>query len=70
MRSIAASRTPEQLGQWLDGIDVYVRESAEDQSILILSRLPLALLFEQAQQLLQERTARLQKAYPRRNFEW
>ncbi len=67
MKSVAASRTPEQLGQWLDGMDVYVRESAEDQSILVLSRLPLASLFEQTQKLLRETTIRLQTAYPRRN---
>jgi hypothetical protein len=44
-RSIAASRTPEQLDRWLCGIDLYLRESPEDKGILIVSRIPLNPLF-------------------------
>lgn len=40
-RSVNRAKTAAELGRWLCDVEVYVRESAEDQGVLILSRRPL-----------------------------
>lgn len=45
-RSIAAAQSPEQLDTWMCEIEVYLRESAEDKAILLLSRIPLQAILE------------------------
>jgi hypothetical protein len=47
-RTLRHPDAAEKLDAWMCGIDVYVRESAEDKGILILSKLQLDFLFEQA----------------------
>ena len=47
-RTLCHPDAAEKLDAWMCGIDVYVRESAEDRGILMLSKLPLDFLFEQA----------------------
>lgn len=42
------SASAEQLAAWSCGFSAYIRESAEDQSILIVSRVPLGAAFEKA----------------------
>lgn len=51
-RSIAAAGSADRLDEWLCGIDVYVRESAEDKGVLILSRLSIDALIGQVTQKL------------------
>ncbi len=46
-KTIRSAGSAERLSLALCGIDVYIRESAEDQGILILSKIPLKLLFDQ-----------------------
>ena len=40
-KSIVAAKSREQLDAWMCGIEIYLRESAEDRGILLLSLLPL-----------------------------
>ena len=47
-KTLESRVSKEQLDQWLIGVDVYIRESPEDRSILILSRLELASLLSEA----------------------
>jgi len=51
--SILAAGSAEQLDAWMCGIEVYVRASAEDKGILILSKLPLEGLLQSTQELLE-----------------
>lgn len=53
-KSIAAADSTQKLDEWLCGIEVYVRESAEDQGILILSRLAIDVIVEQVQHRLEK----------------
>ena len=46
--TVLSSRSAEELEHWLCGVDIYVRESAEAQGILILSRFSLDPFFPQA----------------------
>ncbi len=46
-RSIAFARRPGYLDELMCGVDVYIRESPEDEGVLILSRIPLTPLMEQ-----------------------
>ncbi|AEU38918.1 hypothetical protein [Granulicella mallensis] len=48
--TISSAGFAERLDLCLCGVDVYIRESAEDRGILILSRLPLESLVEQVRQ--------------------
>ena len=47
--SLSNSGAASQLQAWLCGIDLYIRESAEDRGILLISSLPLEPLLNQAQ---------------------
>jgi hypothetical protein len=40
-KTLAAATSGEQIDAWLCGIELYIRESAEDKGILILSRFPI-----------------------------
>jgi hypothetical protein len=46
-KSLAAAKDAEQLDRWTCGVEVYIRESAEDKGILILSRMPLNPILKQ-----------------------
>jgi len=47
--SLSSSSAAKQLEEWLCGIDLYIRESAEDRSILLISSLPLKTLLNRVQ---------------------
>ncbi len=46
--SLAAAHNAEQFGDWLCGIELYIRESAEDKGVLIVARQELTVLLEEA----------------------
>ncbi len=46
--TIAAAHHAEQLDDWLCGIEMYIRESAEDKGVLIVARQDLTVLLEEA----------------------
>lgn len=47
--SIAAARSAAELAEWLGGAELYVRESPEDQGVLVLSQYPLVAGTQDAQ---------------------
>ena len=47
--SVLSAKSAEEMDSFLCGADVYVRDSAEDRGILMVSRLPIRSLFEQTQ---------------------
>ena len=51
--SILTANSAEQLDAWMCGIEIYVRASAEDKGILILSKLPLDRLLQSTQEILE-----------------
>jgi hypothetical protein len=53
-KSIGTARSAEQLDEWMCGVDVYLRESAEDKGILVLSKINLELLLDKTRQKLSE----------------
>jgi hypothetical protein len=45
-RTLAAAKDAEELNQWLCGATVYLRESAEDQGVLLVAKMPLSPLLK------------------------
>ena len=55
--SLAAAGSAEQLDSWLCGVEVYLRESAEDKGVLILSRFPLESVLDEVAKLFASKQA-------------
>ncbi len=56
--SLLSAGPTEEIGAMLCGADVYLRDSAEDKGVLIVSRFPLLSLFEQVRRTLEQSVAK------------